>query len=407
MTWNATKLAQIARLGDGAHASIKRTEFGVPYLTSKNFKSEGLNTAKLDYISESDYKHHFKADSSALTKPQKGDLLVGIIGTLGAPYLVKETDRFGLSSSVAIIRPDSRILDSRFLYYFIKSKHFQNSIHQIKSGVAQSFLSLGMIGNVIIKYPPLLIQEKIAETLSSYDDLIENNLQRIRLLEEMAQLTYEEWFVRMRFRDESDLDKNWLGFHSKHAKHTLGDFIKFQKGKKASEVFSESGENLKKIMLLDSLESGEFKYTDSRGHVTTRRGDILMCMDGARSSHVFRAEDGIVGSTMAKINVERVPVSLVFYALKSKIGDLKSNNTGAAIPHANKKYILNIDFELPTEQLISRWLKFISPIESELWNLADQNRLLREARDILLPRLMNGEIDPDEYAPDKILDDAA
>ena len=68
MSWNQEKISDVAIIGDGAHASIKRVETGVPYLTSKNFKADGLDTTKLDFISESDYQKHFKEKSKALTK---------------------------------------------------------------------------------------------------------------------------------------------------------------------------------------------------------------------------------------------------------------------------------------------------------------------------------------------------
>ncbi len=114
-------------------------------------------------------------------------MLLSIIGSLGAPYLVKEDDLFGLSSSVSILRPKKEIIEPKYLFYWIKSNEFQSSVNNIKSGVAQSFLSLGMIKSLPVIFPtPLSIQRKIATILSAYDDLIENNLKRIKLLEEQA-----------------------------------------------------------------------------------------------------------------------------------------------------------------------------------------------------------------------------
>ena len=187
MSWNQEKISDVAIIGDGAHASIKRVKTGVPYLTSKNFKADGLDLTKLDFISESDYQKHFKEKSKALTKQQEDDLVVGIIGTLGAPYLVRKTDHFGLSSSVAILRPDKEKILPKYLLYWMRSPIFQNSINQIKSGVAQSFLSLGMIGSLPVNYPQSLdIQQRIAGILSAYDDLIETNLKRIKLLKDFS-----------------------------------------------------------------------------------------------------------------------------------------------------------------------------------------------------------------------------
>jgi type I restriction enzyme S subunit len=137
--WNKYKINDVAIVGDGAHTSIKRKEQGIMYFTSKNFDINGLKLDKVDYISEEDYKKYFNPKSKALTKPKAQDVLLSIIGSMGAPYLVKENEEFGLSSSVSILRPKPEIIDSKYLYYWIKGQYFQKSINSIKSGVAQSF----------------------------------------------------------------------------------------------------------------------------------------------------------------------------------------------------------------------------------------------------------------------------
>jgi type I restriction enzyme S subunit len=159
-------------------------------------------------------------------------------------------------------------------------------------------------------------------------------------------------------------------------------------------------------MLLDSLESGKFKYTTTDKHVSTKRGDLVMCMDGARSSYVFYAEDGIVGSTMAKIESKSLPVSLLYLFFKSILESLQTNNTGAAIPHANKAFINSIEFSIPSTLVLKKWDAYISKLNSQVWNLRDQNIRLREARDILLPRLMTGVIDVESYDPAQLLKEA-
>jgi type I restriction enzyme S subunit len=160
-------------------------------------------------------------------------------------------------------------------------------------------------------------------------------------------------------------------------------------------------------MLLDSLESGNFKFTTPDKHISTKRGDLVMCMDGARSSFVFYAEDGIVGSTMAKIEANALPVSLLYLFFKSILESLQTNNTGAAIPHANKAFINSIEFPIPSVSVLQQWDLVVSKLNSQVWNLRDQNQRLREARDILLPRLMTGVIDVESYDPAGLLKEAA
>ena len=105
-----TTIGHTCSVGDGTHSKILRQESGVLYLTSRNFKDGRLDLNSVYYISEADYERHFGGASKALSKPEAEDLVFSIIGTLGEPYLVRSTDRFGLSSSVAIVRPNRTVL---------------------------------------------------------------------------------------------------------------------------------------------------------------------------------------------------------------------------------------------------------------------------------------------------------
>ncbi len=197
--WSTRRIGDCCTVGDGAHASIARQNSGVMYLSSKNFKPQGLDLSKVEFISEADYHRHFKEHSKAITKPLLGDVLVGIIGSLGEPYVVRVTDRFGLSSSVAILRPHNNLLLPKYLYYWMRGDKFQSAVYGIKGGVAQSYLSLEMIRSLPVEFPNLDVQRRIVDILSVCDDLIENNTRRIKILEQMAQMLYREWFVNFRF----------------------------------------------------------------------------------------------------------------------------------------------------------------------------------------------------------------
>ena len=246
MKWERKTINEVCNVGDGAHASIKRTTEGFQYLTSKNFKLDGLDLNKVDFISEVDYFKHFRDDSKAITKPKSNDVLLSIIGSLGAPYLVKEEDVFGLSSSVSILRPKNEIIEPRFLFYWIKSNEFQSSINNIKSGVAQSFLSLGMIKSLPVIYPKELpTQRKIASILSAYDDLIENNLKRIKLLEEKAFVSYKLLVKSEKFKLEELYDTSSGGTPSRtNAEYFTGEINWFKSKELADSILLESEEKI-------------------------------------------------------------------------------------------------------------------------------------------------------------------
>lgn len=131
--WEYVQIGSICDVGDGAHTKVSRQKIGIPYLTSKNFSKGALKLDDVDYISEDDYENLFSKASKAITRPQKNDVLMSIIGTFGNGYKYKENDFFGISSSIAILRPNQSKIDADFLEYAINSRAFENT-HKAYSG---------------------------------------------------------------------------------------------------------------------------------------------------------------------------------------------------------------------------------------------------------------------------------
>lgn len=410
--WEKETINDVALVGDGAHASIKRVDKGVLYLTSKNFDLNGLKLSKVDYISKEDYLKYFKEDSKALTKPRKGDILLSIIGSMGAAHLVNNDDDFGLSSSVSILRPNTNIIPA-FLLYWIKGQYFQESIKGIKSGVAQSFLSLAMIRSLPCINPPLPTQQKIASILSAYDDLIENNTKRIELLEKQAQLIYEEWFVRMKFPNhentkidaETGLPKGWeykkiesLVEVTSSKRIFLSDYVEngipFFRGK---EIILKS----KNEPLNDRLYITREKFNTIRkkfGVPTT--GDVLITAVGTLGyPYLVTEDDGDFyfkdGNLIWLKNDNKIISSYLISCFKNENFKARLNNIaiGSSQKALTIKSIKDLKMLLPNEGLLESFNKMVQPRFELISKLQVQNRYLKEARDILLPRLMMGIIE--------------
>ena len=389
MKWERKTINEVCNVGDGAHASIKRTTEGFQYLTSKNFKLDGLDLNKVDFISEVDYFKHFRDDSKAITKPKSNDVLLSIIGSLGAPYLVKEEDVFGLSSSVSILRPKNEIIEPRFLFYWIKSNEFQSSINNIKSGVAQSFLSLGMIKSLPVIYPKELpTQRKIASILSAYDDLIENNLKRIKLLEEKAFLRYKQ-IVR-----EEKLEK-----------YILSDFGDIITGKTPSTTIADYfGDDVPFIKTPDMHNQIFIEHTDQMLSELGAKSQEKKFLPPLSLCVSCIGTAGVVGITSKPSQTNQQINSIVFnepknvyffYALMSQMKEqldaLGSN--GSTFTNVNKNKFENMEVFIPNQKVLNEFAEEFEPPFSLILTLQKQNTKLREARDILLPKLMNGQIE--------------
>ena len=389
-------------INGGAWSDKEYVTTGIPVLKVSNLKVEGIDFSNINYIAESSLskysKHLLAKDDLVIATVGSHPSLVNsaagratIISTLAAGYLLNQ-------NAVLLRSKDEKVLNQKYLSFLGKTNNFQHYIQQRGKGAAnQMRIAIGAIKEFEIKLPPINEQHRIASILSAYGDLIENNSKRIKLLEELAQRTYEEWFVKFRVNGvQSEIGENGLpeGWHDVE----LIKLIKFYKGKKANLINSEYREGLVKLLLLNGIESGVYPYTEPKGQVLVERTDLIMLMDGARSSKVFFADKGAVGSTLSKIEIldERISSSLLKLYFDKNFDWMQTNNTGAAIPHANKSFINSMPFLLPTDIILVSWKKKIDPIFKQIQTLKDQNLLLKESRDILLPRLMSGKIDVDK-----------
>ena len=391
MTWENAELSLIAEIGDGAHASLKRVKSGIPYLTAKNITKNGISYSNIDFISEETYEKYFKEKSNALTKPQKNDILYSIIGSIGGVYCVKD-EKIGISSSVAIIRANSELIFPQYLAYFLKSKFFEAQVQAIKGGVAQGFMSIEKLKNVNILYPKNLdYQAKIVSILSAYDDLIENNQKQIKLLEEAAQRLYKEWFVDLHFPGYETtpiidgVPKGW-------EKEFLTNLVDVQYGYAFNGAFFNNtgcGMPIVRIRNIPEGQTMDFTTEEASKEYIIHNGDILVGMDGDFHINTWGGKDAYLVqrtcSLRPKFNYMK---GYLLQAIVEPIKYFEKTVVGATVAHLGKKHIDTIKiFKAPVE--------LYRPFQ--IWyekrqSLINQNRLLVEARDRLLPKLMNGEL---------------
>ena len=193
--WKVSSLGDTCYITDGAHAKVERQSDGVLYLTSKNIDVGSLKLDNVDYISEADFQRLFTETKKSQRKLQDGDVLTGIIGTFGNAYRYTSEDHFGISSSIAILRPNQKILDSDFLYYVITSRPFRATVEAYKGGSVQGYTNIATLKTLPIPLPDLESQKVISKTLRSIDTKIELNRQINTTLEAMAQALFKSWFV--------------------------------------------------------------------------------------------------------------------------------------------------------------------------------------------------------------------
>ncbi|RBW57587.1 hypothetical protein DS884_11070 [Tenacibaculum sp. E3R01] len=247
-------------------------------------------------------------------------------------------------------------------------------------------------------------QRKIASILSAYDDLIENNLKRIKLLEEQVQQTYEEWFVRFKFPgyedvaldEESGLPVGW-------EKVKLDELVKLQQGfalnKKSNHHISEMKTNYPLLKIGDLLKGTVSLWVKETipKQFLVEKNEIIYSRTG-QVGLAFIGRKGVIYNNCFRVTAnEKLDSMMLYYFLTSDsiIEKAKSLATGSAQPDLNHGAFKSIEINLPLKEIQNNFSTIAHQNQQLKENLQNQNQRLKEARDILLPRLMSGLVDVD------------
>jgi type I restriction enzyme, S subunit len=294
--------------------------------------------------------------------------------------------------SVIGFLPDEKKCNVFFIKYYLDS--IKTQIKSITMGATQDNLSVSKLITFPIPKLSLDTQNKIAAILTAYDDLIENNKRRIAILEKMAEEIYREWFVRFRFPGyqtagfEKGIPKGWVPIR-------FDSICKFEKGKNPNVVEEHLTEGLNTYINMDTLTGGASSFArKEKNSVIASVGDLLMLMDGSRSGLIFRSfNHGIVGSTLSVIRTSEYMKNFVYEYLRATNEAIISNNTGSAIPHANKEFINRMLMSVPKDRAIIEKFNAIYDAQYALSeNIKSQNSQLESSKRQLLPRLISGKL---------------
>jgi type I restriction enzyme, S subunit len=408
MNWQEKELQDVCSLiTDGAHNSPKSVESGLPMASVKDLTSFGINLETSRLISEDDFHRLIKMNC----QPRKGDILIAKDGASALDTIceIKQNIDVVLLSSVAILRPNPEKIVSPYLRYYLESPITRQYMKSgFITGAAIPRVVLEDFKRVKIRIPPLPTQRKIAAILSAYDDLIENNTRRIQILEEIAQAIYRQWFVEFKFPGHEAVrmvdSGTELGMLPEGWEvEELDNLIEFQKGRKAKYTFDTPTEDSYSVLSINGLRNVATQFTNDERIVLIHPEDIAMVMDGASSGEVFIAKEGAIGSTIGvyrPINKDKLSPYLLYLFLSANYKVISDNNTGVAIPHANKDFINRMNIILPNKNLLYEFDNLMWTLYSLKNIFISKNVNLQQTRDLLLPKLVSGELDVSELPID-------
>lgn len=307
-----------------------------------------------------------------------GDIVVARTGaTVGYAKLIRESVDAVFASYLVRFRVDTEKADPGFVGRLVESSLYKAFVQSRIGGAAQPNASAPVLGSFEFVLPSKPEQARISEVLATYDDLIENNRRRMALLEEAARQLYREWFVRLRFpghehtRIIDGVPEGW-------DRTTLGDHLTLNYGK---------------ALKADSRVDGAYPVYGSSGIVGThdkplvKGPGIILGRKGNVGSVYWSSCDFYPIDTVYFVNAETSDLYL-YYALKQ----MHFISTDVAVPGLNRNFAYSRELVIPSASLHRQFLYAVSPLHEQMEKLDGMNDKLQSARDLLLPRLMSGEI---------------
>ena len=385
-------------ISDGDHLPPPKTGKGIPFITISNINS----TNHIDFRDTLFVPKEYYDNLDKIRKPQPNDIIYSVVGSFGKPVLIKENKQFVFQRHIAILRPNNEVVDSRYLYYIMLSRDFYMQADTVAIGAAQRTISLTSLRNMKVNLTPLPTQHRIATILSRYDSLIENYQKQIKLLEEAAQRLYKEWFVDLHFPGY-ETTKIIDGVPEGWEKKSVKTIVELQSGYafKSSDFASDG---IYKIVTIKNVKDGAFDGENVSKiasipekmpkHCILEDGDILLSLTGnVGRVCIVVGKNYLLNQRVAKLKSIFKAYTYCLFRSRDMFIDVNNLANGAAQQNVSPIKIGEMKILIPENKLLNEFEKESSNYISGVIAFQSQIRLLTEARDRLLPKLMSGEID--------------
>ena len=365
------KLSELGEIVGGSTPFTKNESYyggDIPWLTPKdlaNFNGRYINFGERN-ITEAGYK------STSVKMLPINSVLFSSRAPIGY-VAINNKNEVCTNQGFKSVIPNSKT-DYMFLYYLLK--YNKNKIEAMGSGTTFKEVSSTVMKNIIVNVPEAKEDQiKIGKILSKIDDKIELNTQtNDNLLN-----------IGMEFLKED--------FKNVVENEILSNVIKFVKGKKPLDISNETQEGYDKYLTIACLNGQELNYADSTKAILSNN-DLLMVMDGASSGDVYYGGKGVVGSTLSRVDCidnNYIP-EFIYFVMKYYKKLIQSKNTGSAIPHTDKVFVGTLEIPKLLKEQQEKYKILLNKIIQNI----NENEILTQLRDTLLPKLMNGEIDLDK-----------
>lgn len=356
------------------------SEIGTPVVMPKDLIEGHISEASIARVDD----EHVRRLSRHMV--ERGDILYSRRGDVGRCAYAGDKEVGWLCGTGCIrVSINSEIANSKFVFYQLQKPETIGWVINHAVGATMLNLNTSILSSVPVELPELQIQNRVVEILSFYDDLIENNQKQIKLLEEAAQRLYKEWFVNLRFPGHENVEivdgvpEGWK-------KENIGKLI--EKVDRSTQIMTSDYMKHGMIPIIDQSRNFIAGYTNDTSSLIDLKKPAIVFGDHTRVLKYvqFPFAKGADGTQIIVSATENMPQSLIYCSLINV--DLSNYHYARHFKYLKAEKIL-----VPVKKIATVFDQLVSDMFQQVQKLRDQNLILTEARDRLLPKLMAGEIE--------------
>ena len=395
--WKKVKLGEISQtiqtgpFGSQLHQS-DYSVIGIPVVMPKDIIAGNIEEASIARVEQ----HHIDRLSRHMIS--YGDILYARRGDVGKCAFTKQNQEGWLCGTGCLrvtINPD--MANPKFVFFQLQKQETIGWITNHAIGSTMLNLNTTILSNAPVEIPSLRIQNRIVEILSRYDSLIENYQKQIKLLEEAAQRLYKEWFIDLHFPGH-ETTKIVDGVPEGWEKKSIGEIGEYLNGFafKPSD-WQDLGKPIIKIKEMGNGVTNETPRNSGErvpAKYLIKAGDLLFSWSATLMVIIWSGEEGWLNQHLFKVTpVKGIDREFLLQSISNTIVEFQNLTTGSTMKHIQRNKLDQVFVNVPNAEIMKRYSDISEKTRSNILSLQSQLRLLTEARDRLLPRLMSGEIE--------------
>lgn len=411
MKWEKVKLGKYVEILSGfAFKSKDFLNCGVPVIKIKNITQEGVTLEDVSYISKE------LADKNEKYHLNYNDILIALTGShinqmssvVGRIARVKYHEDSLLNQRVGkVFAKDSKLCDIDYVYYFLSQDYIKISLASKAGGAAnQANISPNDVKSLTVRWPDIETQHRIANILSAYDDLIENNQKQIKLMEEAAQRLYKEWFVDLRFPGHENtkivdgVPEGWRVASIADICDTVGGGTPSTK----IQSYYEKGDILW-VTPTDITRNFSLALLDTEKKITPEglKNSSAKMLPAETILMTSRASVGFFGMCKYEVCTNQGFISCIpkrenlqmylLFNLKSRVEEIRQKAGGSTYLEISKTVFRELKIILPKDEVLAEYQKNVHDIFDEIYCRTEMIKSLVDMRNRVLPKLMSGEVE--------------